>query len=228
MVFHYQFSSEKLSLDKDQCAVTCDGERGPIGPKGEPGPQGIQGETGAPGAPGLGGVAYDPYEMYDRVSSHCSMKSVNDRWENLFFLEEEDLPYTTKLLGTGKDILLIRDYNAVDIYEAKRICQAICGRVFLPVSSEENQQAAEFITSHVDEVWIRASDSITEGVWKDFETLEDLKFAKWNDGEPNDTDPDHGGEDYAVIINTGFWNDHYHGSYGHTSILCELPGYVGT
>ena len=219
MVFLYRFSSDTLSLDKDQCAVTCDGERGPIGPKGEPGPQGIQGETGAPGAPGLGGVAYDPYEVYDRVSSHCSMKSVNDRWENLFFLEEEDLPYTTKLLGTGKDILLIRDYNAVDIYEAKRICQAICGRVFLPVSSEENQQAAEFIASYSSDVFLRISDTYTEGVWKDFETFEDLKFTNWDNGEPNDYG---NGEDYATLIRNGRWNDCPYNGLSFTGILCEL------
>ena len=148
--------SEKLSLDKDQCAVTCDGERGPIGPKGEPGiqgiqgTQGIQGEVGAPGAPGQGGAG-----------SYCSLKSADARWENLNFLDKENLTYKKKTLKTGKKVLLIK--HATDIYRAKRVCQAICGRVFLPVSSEENQQAAEFITSHVYQVWIRASDSHTEG-----------------------------------------------------------------
>ena len=139
------------------------------------------------------------------------------RWENLNFLDKENLPYEKTTLKTGKEVFLIK--HAADIYQAKRVCQTICGRVFLPVSSEENQQAAEFITSHVDEVWIRASDSITEGVWKDFETFEDLKFTNWNDGEPND---DYRGEDYAILEKNGFWNDYPHSAWGNTRILCEL------
>ena len=220
-------------MDNDQCAVTCDGERGPIGPQGEPGPSGQPGPKGDSGEPGLCGPQCSQIEIRGGggVGPRCELKSrqASTRWGNLNFLDEENFLYRKKTLKTGKKILMITNYSVADLFEAKRVCQAICGRVFLPVSNTENKQAAEFMSSYdVYQAWIRASDSYTEGVWKDFETLEDLKFAKWNDGEPNDTDPDHGGEDYAVIINTGFWNDHYHGSYGHTSILCELPGYVGT
>ena len=40
----------------------------------------------------------------------------------------------------------------------------------------------------------------------------------------NDDDADHGGEDYAILIKkTGIWNDMYHGGWGVTRILCELP-----
>ena len=216
MVFLYRFSLDTLSLDKDQCAVTCDGERGPIGPQGEPGelgypgPKGIQGEVGAPGVCG---------------GPRCSLKS--PRWENLNFLEEENLPYAETTLNSGKEVLLIN--FAADIYQAKRICQTICGRVFLPVTSEENQQAAEFISTYVYHAWIRASDSYTEGVWKDLETLEDLKFTNWGDGEPSDWDVNHGGEDYAILDDNGHWNDYFYGGWWSkaynkhgSAILCEL------
>ena len=146
---------------------------------------------------------------------------------NLDFLKNENFRYKTTTLTTNKRLLLLH-YHKADIYAAKRICESVCGKVFLPVSSEENQQAAEFLsTNGFDSVWIRASDSYQEGIWKDLETLEDMKFTNWGSGEPNDYGS---GEDYAILINNGYWIDiSYDGYYeiyyrGYNArILCELP-----
>ena len=124
---------------------------------------------------------------------------------------------------TSNKKLLLLHYHLADIYAAKRICESVCGKIFLPVSSEENQQGAEFLsTNGIFAAWIRASDSYQEGIWKDFETLEDMKFTNWGSNEPNDADESHGGEDYAILINSGYWNDIYYGGW-NTRILCELP-----
>ena len=135
------------------------------------------------------------------------------------FLKNENFRYNTTTLTTNKRLLLLH-YHIADIYAAKRICESVCGRVFLPVSSEENQQGAEFLsTNGLDFAWIRASDSYQEGIWKDLETLEDMKFTNWGSGEPNDYGS---GEDYAILNNNGYWNDIYHHYYEYY-ILCELP-----
>ena len=63
----------------------------------------------------------------------------------------------------------------------------------------------------------------TEGVWKDFETFEDLKFTNWGSGEPNNADEYHGDENYAILIKNGVWNDYFYGGWRTTRILCELP-----
>ena len=102
------------------------------------------------------------------------------------------------------------------------------GTVFLPVSSEENQKAADFLSAQgITHAWLRASDSYEEGVWKDFETLEDMTFTNWHPDEPNDGDRTHGGEDYAYMrsstYGSGYWNDYYYGGWNKVRILCELP-----
>ena len=142
------------------------------------------------------------------------------KW-NLEFLKNENFQYTTNT-NTNKKLLLI-NYKA-DIYAAKRICENVCGKVFLPETLQENEQAARTLgTQRMYCAWIRASDSYEEGVWKDFETLEDLKFTNWGPGEPNDADDSHGGEDYAILLNHGHWNDYYYGGWNSVGVLCELP-----
>lgn len=201
-----------LSLDNDQCLVICDGERGPQGEPGKDGATGQPGEAGPPGIPGLPGIP-------GHDSQRCSLKE--PRW-NLNYLMDENLQYGTTSLTSDKKLLLVKISR--DIYTAIRVCEIVCGKVFLPASIEENQQAASFLATHsIFRAWIRASDRNEEGVWKDFETLEDIKIANWFSGEPNDNDDPHGGEDYAVLIKNGDWNDLYYGGYGATHILCELP-----
>ena len=137
------------------------------------------------------------------------------------FLNSENFQYETTTITTDKKLLLVK--SVADIYAGKRICDSVCGRVFLPISSEENQQAVEILSTHgISQAWLRVSDIYEEGVWKDFETLEDMKFTNWGSNEPNDADESHGGEDYAILINSGYWNDIYYGGW-NTRILCELP-----
>ena len=193
------------------------GLKGESGERGSPGLQGVQGEVGPPGAVGPAGPQGDIVKP-----PHCAFKTHLAHWENLSYLDEEDLSYEKTTVKYGKQVLLIK--YITDIYQAKRICSALCGRVFLPRSSDENQQAATFISSHaVHGVWLRASDSLKERHWRDFETLEPLKFTKWGSGQPDNYDLTHGGEPYAKLRNDGTWNDIYYGGWQKVSILCELP-----
>ena len=218
-------------------AIGAEGPSGPIGPpglKGEsgerglPGMQGqvgVQGQVGPPGAVGPAGPRGEVVKP-----SRCALKTDLADWENLSHLDEENLPYEKTTLKSGKQILLVK--HAADIYQAKRICSALCGRIFRPSTSEENQQAAIFIKS-VGRIWLRASDALQEGHWKDLETFEALKFTNWNSGEPNNKDSTHGGEHYAILRDDGTWNDVFYGGHNGwwggnyelttTKILCELP-----
>ena len=138
------------------------------------------------------------------------------------FLNSENFQYETTTITTDKKLLLLK--SVADIYAGKRICDSVCGRVFLPISSEENQQAVEILSTHgISQAWLRVSDIYEEGVWKDFETLEDMKFTNWGPGEPDDQANqiiDAHSEDYAVLLDNGYWNG-IPSNIG-AWILCEL------
>ena len=64
---------------------------------------------------------------------------------------------------TGKQVLFIR--RKKHYYEAKDICQSICGDIFLPISREENREAVNLLndqatTGRYMMSWLRASDRI--------------------------------------------------------------------
>lgn len=239
-----------------------DGLPGPPGYDGLPGLSGPPGLPGPPGPPGPPGLRIHPDSWTTRTSQWCSFKE--PRW-NLNYLKNQKLEYKRTTLTTNirsivsesesyshenielkmmelkittvKMLLLVK--INVGIYAAKRVCESVCGNVFLPESSEENQQAAKFLSKHdISRAWLRASDRYQEGVWKDFETLEDMKFTNWDSDEPNNyvqeymraIDACHGGEDYAILFNSGYWHDvcsgqiYWNGTYHNGAwILCELP-----
>ena len=164
-------------------------------------------------------------------TSRCSLRS--PRWENLDLLEEEGFPYTTKLLKGGKKVLLTD--SIVGVHDAMRVCEAVCGKLFLPRSANENQEAADFIRANgATHVWLRTSDRYEEGTWKDLDTLEDIKYTNWSRGDPNNWD---GVQDYVVMNKYGRWNDFYQYADNsdvcfsmecltYVSILCELPAKI--
>lgn len=172
---------------------------------------GEQGPQGLPGPPGDSTLRLDPETL-----PQCSLKKPH--W-NINYLKKQNLQYETTTLTTDKKVLLVKSY--ADIYTAKRVCDGVCGTVFLPESFAENQEAAEFLLMQAYRyAWIRASDRNEEGVWKDFETLEDLEFTNWRSGQPDDYDER---EDYALLDKgDGDWADVRYGR-GGVSILCELP-----
>jgi len=206
----YQFNhffvlqpADTLALDKNQCAVTCDGERGP---QGEIGPPGIQGLTGPVGRQGPTGP-------------RCHFKT--PKWINLDLLETENFHYVKTTLESGKQLLFVK--HDTNVWGAMRVCEAVCGRLFLPISSEENEQAASFIqTQHVHYVWLRASDKDQEGMWRDLENeMVEVKYTNWGKNEPNDSNS----EEFAILGASGHWNDFFHGEtklYFKVKILCEL------
>lgn len=199
---------ETLSFDKIQCSVSFDGERGPPGIQGSTGATGPEGPRGSPGPVG--------------EQSRCSLRA--PKWENLDLLAAENFAYKRITLTSRKKLLLVQ--SITNIYGATRVCESICGQVFLPKSIDENQQAAEFIATHKGgKVWLRATDRDQEGIWRDIKFWTLVKFKKWRSKEPNN----HGsGEHYVVMDQNGNWIDYYHGQkipdmYYKPKILCELP-----
>ena len=71
-----------------------------------------------------------------------------------------------RTFSTGKRILYIRQKK--NFTEAKRICNSICGKIFLPISSQENQEAVNLLNEIQSEIrnrkykmiWLRATDRI--------------------------------------------------------------------
>ena len=206
---------ETLSFDKIQCSVSCDGERGPQGIQGPPGIQGPKGTTGSKGPRGSPGPVGE--------KTRCSLRT--PKWENRDLLTAENFSYRMTTLSSRKKLLLVK--SVTNIHGATRVCETICGQVFLPKSSEENQQAAKFInTNHVSSVWLRATDRDREGIWRDLQFWTLLKFKKWRRKEPNNSG--NYGEYYVVMDVNGNWSDFYHGEtissmYYKPMILCELP-----
>jgi hypothetical protein len=110
--------------------------------------------------------------------------------------------------------------------------QGMGGYLFTPRSSTENGAGAGLN----GEAWIGLDDVATEGQWKLVDNGETIwtglgsgagggpvagKYHNWNGaGEPNDA----GGEDAAVILNTGRWNDLPNANPGVTrNFIVEFP-----
>ena len=218
---------ETLSFDKSQCTVLCDGERGiqgstgpmgPPGPVGQIGPEGPIGPMGDKGSQGPAGKIGPRGPVGE--NSRCSLRA--PKWKNLDLLDEEKFPYETTTLKTRKKILLVK--SVTNIYGAIRVCETLCGQVFLPKSSEENHQAAQFIAKYrAKYVWLRATDRYQEGIWRDLKFWNFVGYKKWRKFEPNNYEA---GEHYGIMGEHGFWNDFFHGEttmYYKPMILCELP-----
>ena len=88
-------------------------------------------------------------------------------WNNLEFIIP--LVSTMKTLSTGKKVLFIRPKK--NYYEAKRICESICGKIFLPKSSQENHEVVSLLNNEAFEgkywmAWLRASDRILVDIFQ--------------------------------------------------------------
>ncbi|MHA2032451.1 MAG: LamG-like jellyroll fold domain-containing protein, partial [Candidatus Kariarchaeaceae archaeon] len=125
----------------------------------------------------------------------------------------------TNLSFNGHDYLLIP--LVVDWQTAREDCESRNMHLVTITSAEEQ----DFISSMVlpSEIWIGATDEISEGVWDYWITGEKLIYNNWQGSEPNDYAP---GEDYAYMTFDGSWNDA--GPPGHGEILvnyvCESYG----
>ncbi len=118
-------------------------------------------------------------------------------------------------------------------HQAKAFCEKKGGYLAVITSSGENAFiSTKLVSSSPNEVWLGATDEITEGVWK-WVTNEPWKYSKWALGNP----------DNAVIYNqfgvsfdqdylvmwpqTDVWDDGgYVGVYNHStganmSSICE-------
>ena len=69
------------------------------------------------------------------------------------------------------------------------ICESICGAMYFPSTLTESKEIATIMKNHqktdIYWVWIRLSDQVEEGVWKDPDNKEILTFTNWYLSEPN-------------------------------------------
>ena len=79
-----------------------------------------------------------------------------------------------RIFSTKKRILYIRQKK--NFTEAKRICHSICGKIFLPISSQENQEAVNLLNEIQSKIqnrkhnmiWLRATDRIWINYFKKY------------------------------------------------------------
>jgi hypothetical protein len=86
--------------------------------------------------------------------------------------------------------------------DALTITQQNNGHLLTVADSTENARIGVTAALAKGEMWIGFTDTATEGYWR-WVTGEPVTFTAWKSGEPNNS----GGEDYAVILPTGQWND---------------------
>ena len=133
-----------------------------------------------------------------------------------------------KTLTSGKKIILIT--REVNIQTAVRACQAIDGKIMLPVSFSENQEINELLFKEFGDnrpyAWLRISDNNSEGNWYDtFDHRRWSGFTNWNTGQPNNS----GGGSHYAVMNARWWKgsngmrswDDVHGDVSHY-IVCEF------
>ena len=191
---------------------------GPPGPAGEPGPQGPP------------GIAVPSDQGALTVSSS---KLPKDQWKYLPIPEwmqtiMDKSVMIAKTLTSGKKIVLIT--REVNFQTAVRACQAIDGKIMLPVSSSENQEINELLFKEFGGnrpyAWLRISDNNSEGNWYDtFDHRHWSGFTNWNTGQPNNS----GGGSHYAVMNARWWKgsngmrswDDVHGD-GSYYIVCEF------
>ena len=204
------------------CAQTC--PMGPPGPQGEKGDRGASGLTGPVGPPGEAGLTGFPGIKGDSGSKGDPGDPGNTRdWCNLSKTDSKVGKIIAKtFLSTSKNVIMLKPVKKKNFNEAQKLCKSICGSIYFPSSLAENNEVFEIArtakTEHED-IWLRLSDEQTEGVWKDFESREDLTFTNWDKGQPNNYD----GIQHRVLFirNSGKWNDAVF-SFLVTHVICEF------
>ena len=110
--------------------------------------------------------------------------------------------------------------------EAQKLCKSICGpncgSIYFPSSLAENNEVfgiARTTKMNEEDIWLRLSDEQTEGVWKDFESREDLSFKNWDKDQPNNNNRN---QHRALFMGRyGKWND-ANASYAVAHVICEF------
>ena len=171
------------------------GDVGPPGVNGLPGNDGVHVQAGPPGPIGPQGTSGAP-----GVSSICS--PWNKQW-NYLDSNLSNVVFKEKTLRSSKKIILVK--KKVFFNAAVQVCQSICGKVMLPVSSKENQEIAQFIVDNVGRTgaWIRISDITQEGIWRDtYDQSKWVGFTHWITNEPNNSHKN----EHNAVINTAYWD----------------------
>ena len=191
------------------CPQSC-----PIGPPGPPGNDGSPGAKGEPGAKGDHGAKGERGIKGVRGADISRSKT---GWCKL----ELHNVVTNERLSSGKEIVLLKPNVEKTFQQAKTICDSICGALYFPSNISENHHASKILKRNKGSyaAWIRLSDRIHEGIWKDVDGRESLTFVNWHEGQPNNYE---GSQDWAEIYaRNGKWNNDGDSSV-NSFILCEL------
>lgn len=110
---------------------------------------------------------------------------------------------------------------------AKNECERQGGYLVTITSQGENQYIYLNI-SFDQEIWMGATDQITEGIWK-WITGEEFNYTHWADGEPNNNNNFGNGlvgQDYLKAYRNGFWDDDGGPDYYEKTniFVCEWNG----
>ena len=113
--------------------------------------------------------------------------------------------------------------DKVTWWEAYYICNQLGGYLVAVGSKNENT----FVNSMIKEtIWIGATDLVKEGSFRLVNGLNQISYANWAAGEPNNHSGNaESGEDYCSIYGpetslSGQWNDIY--SYAQYGFVCEI------
>ncbi|MFW9991653.1 MAG: NosD domain-containing protein [Candidatus Odinarchaeota archaeon] len=131
--------------------------------------------------------------------------------------ETQDPAYGGVMYNGHKYLLIIEGKIWSD---AKADCETKGGHLVTITSIGEN----DFVTSLLEDMyisWIGFTDELNEGSWQ-WVTGEEVTYSNWDSGEPNEAA---NGEDYAELLNSGFWNDIHDEPHAY---VCEWDGEDGS
>ena len=140
-------------------------------------------------------------------------------------------------LNSSKDFIVVDEIDANTYYKAKRVCEDICGRLFLPSTPKENDEVLSVLDRDgnvyafdIEYVWLRMTYNETAGTWYDPYNKEDLTLLKFH---PSDKIRVCTGiwynkicgvtkEHHAVMDHNGEWWSRYDDDEYSEYVFCEL------
>ena len=127
-----------------------------------------------------------------------------------------------KLASTSKKVVSIQPSANISYYDANRLCDHICGRLYFPSSLSEITDIQKY-ANHDDpwKIWIRIHYIKLYWFWKDSDKVENLKILNWGVEEPKSEVTNRGSAN-ALMGPDGKWYASSGTFKNATHVLCEL------
>ncbi|XP_023649168.2 collectin-12 [Paramormyrops kingsleyae] len=170
------------------------GVRGPTGipgdqgPRGPVGPIGQTGSPGLPGPPGRPGTYVGPVSLQGELVAPTAEGKCATPW----------IPF--------KDKCYILSNDALPFDEANKRCAETSATLVI-INSMEEQEWLNIQIIGKGYFWLGLTDREKEDVWQWLDGVLPT-FTNWKPGQPDNWSHNHEeGEDCAMLISEGFWND---------------------